>query len=60
MKISAAAAELDSRFKDDDRGSAINVIIAVNENAFPARNGRFQAFDGSAHPGDGVGRMEVR
>ena len=57
MKISAAAAQFNGSFEDHDCGSAIDIVIAVNENAFSARDRCFQSFDGATHPHDRVRRV---
>ena len=41
MKVGSTTAEFDGGLENDNRGCAVNVIIAVNQDAFLALDGRF-------------------
>ncbi len=51
METGCAAREFNGCFENDDRGRAIDVIVAIDQHLFFALNGCFQAVEGRFHPG---------
>ena len=60
MEVSRAAAEFNSGLKDYDRRGSVDVIIAIDEDAFFAGNGRCQAIHRHLHAGHGIRRMQAQ
>ena len=60
MKLGAAAGEFDCRPQHDYRACAVDIIVAVNQNAFMLGDGRPQALDGGAHAEHAIGVVKVR
>ncbi len=44
-----AAEHFDCGFEQDDSGGPVHVVVAVEQNRFLARDGRFDAFHGGLH-----------
>ena len=49
VKVGRAAAQFDGGFEDDDGGGAIDIVVAVDQDAFLALNRRLEAIDGGFH-----------
>ncbi len=55
MKIRSASAKLDRRLEDDDGGGAVDVVVAVDQDALFAFDGCIQAIDCGLHAAHCVG-----
>ena len=54
-----AAGHFDCLFKDYDRGGAVDIVIAVDQDLLAARDGLAQPRDGFRHAAQFVGRVQV-
>src|SRR3954469_24380896 len=59
VELRNAAAEFDHSLEDNDGGSTVDVVVAVDEDVFFFRDRSLQAFDGRFHSEHRVGRMEM-
>ena len=57
--VGLAAAQLQRGLQDDDRGGAVHVVVAIDENGLAAFDGRAQALHRRAQAGHQVGRVQV-
>ena len=55
VEVSLAAAKLNRGFQNDDCRCPIHVVVAIDENAFFARDGRVEPLDSGFHPCQQVG-----
>ena len=60
MKVSRAAAQLNRGFEDDDRGGAVDVVVAIDQDLFFVLDRGFDPVDGGLHAGHQIGRMQMR
>src|ERR1700682_1345017 len=51
MEVGSTAAEFDGGLENDNRCGAVNIVVAVNQDAFFALNGRFQSINCGLHAG---------
>ena len=51
VEVGSAAAKFNRCFQDDDRGSAVDVVVAVDENSLFALDRGLQTIDSGFHPG---------
>ena len=49
VEANFAAEHFDCGFEKDDGGGAVHVVVAVEQNRFLARDGRFDTFHGGLH-----------
>ena len=54
MEVSSASTEFDGGLENDNRGGAVNIVVAVNQDAFLAFDGRFQSIECGLHAGHEV------
>src|SRR5262249_41073708 len=59
VEFSAATAELDCGLENNDRGRAVDVVVAVNQNSFLAFNGRVETIQGYLHAGHQVRGVQL-
>src|SRR6185437_16262316 len=59
VEVGFATAQADGGDEDDDGGSAIHVIVAVDEDFFPALQGGAQAIHRRHHAAHGIRRVQV-
>src|SRR5271170_2562241 len=59
VELGSTAAKFDRRFQNDDGGGAVDVIVAIDENAFFALDGGVDAINGSFHAQHQIGRMKL-
>ena len=59
MKVGAASGEFDSRPQHDDGTCAVDIVVAVNQNAFLVGDRPPQALDGGTHTVHAVGVMKI-
>ncbi len=57
--VDLAAAQLESGLQDDDRGGAVDVVVAVDEDGLAALDGGLQSLDGRAQSGHPVRVVKV-
>ena len=60
VKADFAAEHFDGGLEQHDRGGAVDVVVAVEQNGFVARDGRFDALDGGLHAEHEKRIVEVR
>ena len=51
VEVGGSAAQFDRGFQDHDRGRAIDVVIAINQNSLFSFNSSFEPFHGCFHSG---------
>ena len=60
VEVGGSTTEVDGRLQDDDCGGAVDIVVAVNEDAFLALDGGVQTVDSGAHAGHRIGRVQLR
>src|SRR5450432_282459 len=59
MKIRTSATKFNRRLQDDNRGGAVDVVVAVNQNRLFAIKRRLQPIESSFHSGQKIWRMQL-
>src|SRR5690348_5653528 len=59
VKLRTSTDDLNGFFENDDRGSAVDVVIAVDQNALAIRNRRLNTYYGFVHPLHQVRRVQM-
>ena len=59
VEVSRAAAKLNRGLQDDDSSRSIDIVVAINQDAFLIGDGCAQALDGGGHAAHEIGRMKL-
>src|SRR5437667_6528361 len=59
VEVGSTATEFDGGLENHNRGSAIHVVVAVNQDSFLALDSGFQSIDRGLHAGHQVRRVQM-